>query len=363
MKPKTLQNRLAHLRPAGSRQTSSVPVQRADSCTARKPTLRKLPVPPSVAVKGAEFVEAFMQEVAQELNKAARPVQQYVNVLIDDARHEVANRKEEIAQLQSERASAELKVKHLTTENRRLNEGKRALRRKVVDAERRLKKEREQRKAPTGGVQLSALQAQVARLNAEQERLQAKVKDLVFQRDQLRHRLLDLVPKGQSADTTLAEDPPKLCDTSLVEPLPDTLAQIGEWAKTHLAGKAVIREKALQEAAKSRYEQPQVVYKALLLLANQYREMRLGLAKHNWAELLAQEQLVDEFSLSETASNKLREGYTFNVDGRSYYMERHLKRGTSRDPRQCLRIYFAWDSERKLVVVGSLPEHLRTRAS
>jgi len=44
-------------------------------------------------------------------------------------------------------------------------------------------------------------------------------------------------------------------------------------------------------------------------------------------------------------------------------LEFHLRRGNSRDERQCLGIYFFWDEQARLVVVGSLPAHLRTRAT
>jgi len=44
-------------------------------------------------------------------------------------------------------------------------------------------------------------------------------------------------------------------------------------------------------------------------------------------------------------------------------MDRHLVKGTSRDPRFCMRIYFFWDDEENVVVVGHLPGHLTTAAT
>ena len=42
----------------------------------------------------------------------------------------------------------------------------------------------------------------------------------------------------------------------------------------------------------------------------------------------------------------------------------HLKNGgNTRDPERCLRIYYFWDDETQQVVVGSLPGHLKTRAT
>ena len=49
--------------------------------------------------------------------------------------------------------------------------------------------------------------------------------------------------------------------------------------------------------------------------------------------------------------------------GRKCLLENHIKKGTSREPRKCLRIYFFWDAEEQVVVVGSLPGHLDTQAT
>jgi hypothetical protein len=44
-------------------------------------------------------------------------------------------------------------------------------------------------------------------------------------------------------------------------------------------------------------------------------------------------------------------------------LEFHLKKGSDRDERFSLRIYFFWDGDSKRVVVGSLPGHLDTRST
>ena len=304
-----------------------------------------------------------MTAAAQELTKAARPVQQYVNVLISDLRVEMTKLREENAALTAARDAANLKVKQLDAQAIRLEASKKALRQKVADAERQVKKERERRRQVGPSQQLSAVQAQLAHMAAENERLQGQVKDLSYQRDQLKHRVSDLSPRGETVVEGTEVPSPQAVPVAPPVVLPDSLKGIADWVKTNLEGKLLVREKALQEAARSQYEQPQAVYRGLLLLANQYRELRMGTAKHNWTELLAQEQLTDDFSLGKSAPDKLRAGHTFIVEGRVYYMERHLKCGNSRDPRQCLRIYYAWDAERQLVIVGSLPAHLRTSAT
>jgi len=39
----------------------------------------------------------------------------------------------------------------------------------------------------------------------------------------------------------------------------------------------------------------------------------------------------------------------------------HLRKGTTKDDRYCLAIYFFWDDEKRRVVVGWLPSHLDNR--
>ena len=53
--------------------------------------------------------------------------------------------------------------------------------------------------------------------------------------------------------------------------------------------------------------------------------------------------------------------YSVTYNGIRKVLDRHLKRGNSRDPRFCFRLYFFWDDEAEIVVVGWLPTHLDNR--
>ena len=52
--------------------------------------------------------------------------------------------------------------------------------------------------------------------------------------------------------------------------------------------------------------------------------------------------------------------YYVNFGGQRRALQLHLKKGVSREPRNCLRIYFFWDDDADQVVVGHLPGHLTT---
>jgi hypothetical protein len=64
-------------------------------------------------------------------------------------------------------------------------------------------------------------------------------------------------------------------DNGTVEPpLPDSLAELKEWADKHLAGSIVLTNRALRGAKESDYENPSLVYRALRLLRDHYVPMR-----------------------------------------------------------------------------------------
>ena len=51
---------------------------------------------------------------------------------------------------------------------------------------------------------------------------------------------------------------------------------------------------------------------------------------------------------------------SFGLGRRKRKLDRHLKKGTGRDSRDCFRLYFFWDEDEEQIVVGWLPSHLPT---
>ena len=50
--------------------------------------------------------------------------------------------------------------------------------------------------------------------------------------------------------------------------------------------------------------------------------------------------------------------YRVRWEGRTYRLDMHVAGSDSRDKQRGLRIYFEWDAEQELVIVGHLPTHL-----
>ncbi len=55
--------------------------------------------------------------------------------------------------------------------------------------------------------------------------------------------------------------------------------------------------------------------------------------------------------------------YSVQYGGQRRILDRHLKGSDSRDRRYGFRLYYIWDDEGQVVVVGWLPSHLDNRAS
>lgn len=117
-----------------------------------------------------------------------------------------------------------------------------------------------------------------------------------------------------------------------------------------------------------------LVCESLKLLASAYWEMR---ANHDpegrqalsqaWEEGVTSLRL--DYNHQSIAPNRLGEfRSTYTIDYRigqssQQILGPHLKYGSTKDDRFCMRIYFLWDDDRQLVVIGSLPAHLETRAT
>jgi hypothetical protein len=150
-------------------------------------------------------------------------------------------------------------------------------------------------------------------------------------------------------------------------PIPSALDELDAW-QHHLEGQVVIAAKAIREAEKSQYEDPKLVYQALLLLGNEYREMRLSGGEHKdrFGARLKQLGLTISGSITKSRAGEQGEEYRANhptIPSKRIFLDEHLRKGNDHDQRRCLRIYFTWDPQEKLVIVGWLPSHLTTRAS
>ena len=149
-------------------------------------------------------------------------------------------------------------------------------------------------------------------------------------------------------------------------PIPSSLDELEKWAARELVGFVELHNRALRGAKSSVYDDVSLIYKALLLLRDYYVPMkREGSMKRKKAfkgkcvELGIEEQKT----FSGTRAGERGDEYFIKDGNRRIELDRHLKKGNSREQRRCFRLYFHWDAEMRQVVVGWLPSHLKTRAS
>ncbi len=177
---------------------------------------------------------------------------------------------------------------------------------------------------------------------------------------------------GSIAQTMLARERIRKLEERIKEltgkpqeaPIPESLAGFEEWCNEHLAGYVVITNRAYQGVKKSAFHDPSQIYRALLTLRDHYVPMRmLGGADLQAAYDRALRDLHVEESLTGDGVKFEGDEYTVQYNGARRELDRHLKSGNSRDPRYCFRLYFFWDEESQVVVVGWLPSHLENRLS
>ncbi len=147
-------------------------------------------------------------------------------------------------------------------------------------------------------------------------------------------------------------------------PIPEDLSQLEDWAREHLAGSVELHNRAFKGAKNSQYEDSSLIYSSLLLLRDQYVPMRRdgGLELKNAFEARCQALgVVEEPTFSGDRYGEEGETYFVRYGGRKRLLDRHLKKGNSREERYCFRLYFFWDEDSEQAVVGWLPSHLDTR--
>ena len=167
-----------------------------------------------------------------------------------------------------------------------------------------------------------------------------------------RARRIRLLEQRVSAATTT----PKALE------VPDTLDEFEDWCKQHLVGAVELVNRAYQGARKSDFHDPAFIYRALLLLRDFYVPMRIeGSPERRAAYLKELEELQLEDGLTGDGVKYSEDLYSVQYAGGRRLLDRHLKGGNSRDKRFGFRLYFFWDDEGQVVVVGWLPSHLQNR--
>ncbi|MEI3140640.1 MAG: hypothetical protein V8S34_03135 [Lawsonibacter sp.] len=70
--------------------------------------------------------------------------------------------------------------------------------------------------------------------------------------------------------------------------------------------------------------------------------------------------LAESGAITDASAGMQGDSDYLQYKGKKRKQQRHLTKGNSKDRRYCLRIYFFWDDQDQVVVIGDLPHHLDT---
>ena len=149
---------------------------------------------------------------------------------------------------------------------------------------------------------------------------------------------------------------------------PKTPQEIPDWVQNRFAGKLEFHQRAvrlIQDVSTNDIDM-QLLCDAIEYLAVEYRDLKAGLI--NWADVSKKcsEKYGRPFEVTgcgdtaiEMYSNQYKIKYKTGFKGKPVEtpLNEHLKVGKTAG--NLIRIYFLYDDERKVIVVGSLPHHLK----
>jgi hypothetical protein len=188
------------------------------------------------------------------------------------------------------------------------------------------------------------LQEAADRQNAAEQERDAAYREAT----NLRYRVRMLEGASVLASGTSLEDAPLL-----------SMCDIENWSAKHLGGRIVILPKAIRTTEESQFEDPKRFGEALLLIRDYYVPMRRGeLDREEYEEALRAAQLQESLCFEQRQQIRGFPEYRINYKAQQHWMERHFKYRSGYNPKTMFRIYYIWDEEEQVVVVGHMPTHL-----
>jgi len=150
---------------------------------------------------------------------------------------------------------------------------------------------------------------------------------------------------------------------------PACLAELPDWVRRFFDGKLLLHARALRELSDVTADEVNLplLCDALEFLACEYRDLLLGLISEDDKQQLCAQKYARGFDVAPVKGVSVtmyptdyKIKYTIGHKGKPVesLLDRHLRIGDKAG--LLLRIYFLYDKDKRLIVVGSLPRHLRT---
>lgn len=162
------------------------------------------------------------------------------------------------------------------------------------------------------------------------------------------------------------ESQARINGSSMEPEIPNSLGEIEDWCRKHLSGSIVILPRAIHGAKKADFSNMQMIYKTLLLMRNHYVPMKREGGKERrrvYDNELSKLNLEESKCFSESRKGEFEDHYRVIYKGKSRFLDMHYKGCDARNEQHCFRLYFFWDDDDQLAVVGWFPTHLPTRVT
>ncbi len=138
-----------------------------------------------------------------------------------------------------------------------------------------------------------------------------------------------------------------------------------EWVNQAMSARVVLTKKAMAAARRSVYRDFGFAADVIDLLGTDYHDMREGRPGAYEKTEARKAQLGVKIGPCGEAPTTRNYGEEYRAawGKRTYRLDMHVQGSSARERERGFRLYFAWDDERHVVVVGSMPEHLTIYAS
>lgn len=215
--------------------------------------------------------------------------------------------------------------------------------------------------------EISALQKKVIEAESERDEYIDLAEETERTRDYYIAENDSLRWKIDALQTRLKDKSGEAVDAELE--YPTDYSELAKWVEDNLTSRLILHSRALRGIKGAEFEDLTLVCDSLLLLANEYRQMRLSHegAKDEFEERQVELGLHCSASITPSRAGEFGDEYFVKYPphkSTKQFLKLHLRNNANtRDPKRCLAIYFFWDGETRQVVVGWLPSHLDIRAS
>jgi hypothetical protein len=145
-----------------------------------------------------------------------------------------------------------------------------------------------------------------------------------------------------------------------------SVADAIEQANSRWKNELVFALNSKSEGDESPFQPASEVLSALEWLANTYHQSKLGKKKVTSLDKDIADNIPGwDFSAhqSDAATGRYKEWYECKWEGRTYSVKEHIGTGISKRPEETIRIAFAWDKARKIIVIGFIGQHQKNTKS